>query len=73
MKRCALQQPKGYYVVGEGPEYTLCRRDETEVCRFDPTAVPKWEIALTAFDDHTWAMVSEAAWESRNLLTHRGA
>jgi hypothetical protein len=72
MKRCALQQPKGYYVVGEGPEYSLCRRDGTKVCSFDPAAVPKWEVALTALEDHNESLVSEVMWKSRNLLTHRG-
>jgi hypothetical protein len=72
MKRCTLQQPKGYYVVGEGREYTLCRRDGTKVCSFDPAAVPKWEVTLTAFEDHSGSMVSEAMWRSRNLLIHRG-
>jgi hypothetical protein len=72
MKRCALQQPKGYYVVGEGREYVLCRRDGTKVCSFDPAAVPKWEVALTAFEDHSEALVSEAMWRGRNLLIHRG-
>jgi hypothetical protein len=63
MKSYALEQPKGYYVVGvaigHDDYYALCRPDGTVVWRFDPAAAFDFEIALEALEDHSELLTLE--------------